>query len=217
MTIQLEIVSDIVCPWCWLGLRQAQAAIARFGDPDAVSLRFAPYQLDPDIPSGGADYATYMRSKMGDDGSRWAMMREALEAEGEAMGIPFRFEGITRRPNTQNAHRLVRWAQGQGLGEAAMERLFGAYFNEHLDIGDIGELVRLSESIGLMPDVVEMLLKSDEDRDAIWREELSYRRLGVSGVPTFIADGRFATQGAQGSEALLGLLERAQADGPGDR
>ena len=218
MTILVEMVSDIVCPWCWLGLRRINAAIAQLDDPDDVELRFRPFQLSPELPPEGASYKDYMREKFGGSEAakaNWAAMKSALIDYGEAEGISFRFDKIERRPNTLNAHRLVRWAQGQGLGVKAKETLFDAFFHQHLDIGDKAVLVQLSETIGLHQDVVEKLLNENSDLDSVRQEELFFRGMGVSGVPTFIVERRFAAQGAQDVDQLVDLLKRAQDETEG--
>ena len=213
MAMMVEMVSDLVCPWCWVGLRRINAAIARLDSPDAVELKFRPFQLAPEHPPEGADYASFMRNKFGasDDPaqSRWAAMREMLENYGREEDIPFRFDGLKRRPNTVNAHRLVRWAQGQGLGIAAKETLFDAYFHRNLDIGNTDVLASLSDEIGLVKDVVIKLLAEDSDKNAVLEEEDAFRQLGIGGVPTYIIDHRYAVQGAQDTDQLVSILEKA--------
>ena len=210
----IEMVSDVVCPWCWLGLRRLEAAIALSGM--AVDVRYRPFQLDPAVPEAGLPYRDYMAARFGSgedaDGgrkSRFSAMREALEAYGEAEGIPFRFSGIEVRPNTINAHRLIRWAQGQGLGLPVKEALFRAYFTDHRDIGDIATLVAIGHSAGLHRDVLEKLYASDADKDQTQREEARFRAVGISGVPTFIAGGRYAIQGAEDAETLAAFIRDA--------
>lgn len=209
--LQIDMVSDLVCPWCWLGLRRLQTALSALHADDRaqIELRFRPYELDPEVPAGGLDYQTYMAAKFGGtDASRERArsMRDALEIAGQEEGIPFVFSGMRVRPNTLNAHRLLRWAQGQGLGEAMKEALFCAYFRDHLDIGDSEVLAGLAAGVGLHADVVASLLAGDADADAVRLEAGHYRRLGVTGVPTFIAQGRYALQGAQEADILLQFL-----------
>ena len=153
-TVALEMVSDLVCPWCWLGLRRLKSAVDMVPEV-TTEVYFRPYQLDPTVPEAGMDYRDYMKAKFGSDAhegsehdeskNRWKMMRKALEDYGAAEGIPFDFDNIPKRPNTVNAHRLVHWAQGQGLGLEAKEALFFAYFAEHRDIGDKAVLADIAE------------------------------------------------------------------------
>ncbi len=196
----LEMVSDVVCPWCWLGFRRLQAAEIT----EAVEIRFRPFELDPTIPAEGVDYRAYMKTKFGPDGpdNRWKQMREALERFGAAEDIPFDFNGITHRPNTLDAHRLIRWAQGQDRGPEAMEALFAAYFRDHRDIGSAGVLTEIAGDIGLEADVVGDLLARGADREAVHEEEQLFISMGVAGVPIYIAGRRYALQGAQDTENI---------------
>ena len=224
MTVVIEMVSDLVCPWCWLGLRRVKSAVAATPDVD-VKLLFRPFELDPTIPAGGVDYKDYMRTKLGGTGeasedpqtSRFRAMRDALEQYGEEEDIPFAFSGITTRPNTVDAHRLVRWAQGQDKGVAAKEALFHAYFTDHRDIGDHGELTDIAANIGLDGAVVKDLLERGADLDAVKQEEATFQQMGIRGVPTYIANRALAIQGAESVENLQGLLRQAAAQLPKER
>ena len=222
MTVLVEMVSDLVCPWCWLGLRRINAAIHEVKDEFDVELIFRPYQLDPAIPREGVGYKEYMTQKFGGVGKteknaqkdRFSQMRELLEQYGAEEGIPFKFSGIERRPNTIDAHRIVRWAQGQGKGMAAKEVLFNAYFNDHEDIGDHDVLVRLSEKIGLNGPLIKDLLSGEADIQATMQEENAFRQLGISGVPTYIANRKVAAQGAEEVRKLVRFLRTAEKEYP---
>ncbi|WP_273147277.1 DsbA family oxidoreductase [Oceanicaulis alexandrii] len=207
--VSVDIVSDVVCPWCWLGLRYWDQARALVPEIQTETL-YRPFQLDGAIPPGGVAYKDYMKKKFGDGtDDRFKMMREHLEQAGPAAGINFRFSGIPVRPNTLNAHRVIRWAQGQDLGEAASERLHKAFFDDHLDIGDPAILSQLAGEIGLDADIVASLLQSDQDSQAVLDEEQFYRRLGVQGVPCFIFNGQFAVSGAEAPEVLADAIRQA--------
>jgi predicted DsbA family dithiol-disulfide isomerase len=210
MPLIIEMVSDLVCPWCWLGKKRIEAAIAEVPDLD-VRLYFRPFELDPNVPFEGLDYKSYMAERFGTDvgKERANTMRKLLVDYGAAEGIPFRFEAITRRPNSFNAHRLVRWAQGQGKGAAAKEALFRAYFSEGRDIGEARELVSVAEAIGLDPSIVRDLLATDADVKAVREEAGMFREMGISGVPTFIANRQFAAQGAEDVAKLVRFLRHA--------
>jgi len=218
MTVAIEMVSDIVCPWCWLGLRRIEAAIARTPDIK-VQLLFRPYELDPTIPAAGVDYKEYMGSRVSspEGKERMAMMRQALVDYGNAEDIPYRFDAVTRRPNSFDAHRLVRWAQGQGKGAAAKEALFRAYFNEARDIGNHEVLVDIARSIDLDPEIVADLLKSGADVEATRQEANIFREMGISGVPTYIANRRVAVQGAESAEKLEKFIRHAASQLPQER
>ncbi|MEL7480165.1 MAG: DsbA family oxidoreductase [Pseudomonadota bacterium] len=224
--IALEMVSDLVCPWCWLGLRRLKAAVDTVPDIE-TEIYFRPYQLDPHVPEEGMEYRAYMKAKFGPDAhegsehdaskNRWRQMRTALEEYGAAEGIPFDFDNIPKRPNTVNAHRLVHWAQGQGLGLTAKEALFKAYFTDHRDIGDKAVLADIAAEIGLDRDIVEKLLASEADKDKIAEESQLFMQMGVRGVPTFIGNRAIAVQGAETAEKLAKLIRATAAQLPEER
>lgn len=208
LPVEVDIVSDFVCPWCWLGYKQFLVAADK--TKPRPNLSFRPYMLDPTVPAEGANYRAYMKDKFGDKpDSRWKAMREHLEAAGPDAGIAFDFKAITRRPNTLNAHRLMRWAQGQELGPACAEHLFRAYMEKGEDIGDVKVLCTIAEKIGMDPDIVRDLLDGDQDKVDVQNEILFFRGLGVSGVPTFIYGGQMAVQGAQSPETHRKVLADA--------
>ena len=223
--IVLEMVSDLVCPWCWLGLRRMKAAIDMVPEVETEIL-FRPYQLDPTVPEDGVDYKTYMKGKFGSDiddeakvasKNRWAQMRAALEEYGQAEDIPFDFENMNMRPNTTNAHRLVHWAQGQGLGLKAKEALFTAYFKDHRDIGDTAVLADISGEIGLDADIVSDLLAGDADKATVAEEANLFMQMGVRGVPCFIGNRSIAVQGAETAEKIAKLIRATAAQLPEER
>lgn len=218
MTLHIEMVSDLMCPWCWVGLRRLKGAMALVPELE-VEVLFRPFELDPTVPAGGTDYKAYMKSKFGSDQGRDRanQMRDLLIQYGKDEGIPFNFDKITRRANSFNAHRVVRWAQGQGLGMAAKEALFEAVFSKGEDIGDHETLVTIAAKIGLDPNVVSDLLASDADVETTRQEQNLFRQMGISGVPTFIAHRQIAVQGAESSEKLARFLSTAAAQVPGER
>lgn len=194
--IQVDLVSDFVCPWCWLGYKQF--IIAAQGAKPRPSITFRPYMLDPTIPEEGQDYKAYMTAKFGSDSKdRFKESRAHLETAGQPFGINFDFSAIKRRPSSLNAHRLMKWAQGQDAGPSVAAALFKAYHEEGQDIGDHTVLSDIGAKSGLDGDLVRDLLKSDDDKRAVQEEALFFRGLGISGVPTFIYNGQFAVQGAQ--------------------
>ncbi len=218
MTVTVEMVSDLVCPWCWLGLRRIREAMSLAPDVE-VDLLFRPYELDPTIPVGGVDYKAYHAEKFGSDvgKDRARTMRNALIKYGEEEDIPFNFDGIVIRPNSLNAHRVVRWAQGQDKAIEAKEALFYAFFAEGKDIGDAVVLTTIAESIGLDPAIVADLLASDADIATVREEEEIFRQMGVGGVPTYIANRRLAVQGAESAEKLAKFLRAAANQMPQER
>ena len=218
MTLVIEMVSDLVCPWCWLGKRRMDDAIKLVPDLE-VELIFRPFELDPTIPAEGVDYKAHMKEKFGSDAGkdRANAMRQALIDYGEAEGIPYRFDQITRRPNSFNAHRLVRWAQGQQKGAAAKEALFKAYFSDGRDIGETDVLLDIAREIDLDPGIVAELLPTDADVQNVRNEEALFQQMGISGVPTYIANRRVAVQGAETAEKLARFLRDAAARLPEER
>jgi predicted DsbA family dithiol-disulfide isomerase len=184
-----------------------------------VELIFRPFELDPTIPAEGVDYKAHMKEKFGSDAGkdRANAMRQALIDYGEAEGIPYRFDQITRRPNSFNAHRLVRWAQGQQKGAAAKEALFKAYFSDGRDIGETDVLVDIAREIDLDPTIVAELLPTDADVQNVRNEEALFQQMGISGVPTYIANRRVAVQGAETAEKLARFLRDAAARLPEER
>ena len=208
--LPIEMISDLVCPWCWLGLRRLRAAMALAPEVE-VDLYFRPYELDPSTPPEGSDYKAAMAKKFASPEAKEhsKRMRDALIAYGEEDGVPFTFDKITRRPNTINAHRVVRWAQGQGAGLDAKEALFSAYFEHGRDIGELDVLTEIGASVGLDRDLLADLLAGDADVDKVRAEAEEFRQMGVTGVPTFLAGRAIAVQGAESAEKLAKFLRHS--------
>lgn len=213
----VDVVSDVVCPWCYLGKRRLELALEQAEDIE-VEVRWRPFQLDPTIPDEGVDREDYFREKFGDL-TRVAAIHERLKELGDGVGIRFAFERIARTPNTLDAHRLIRWASIEGAGEAVVEKLFSLFFEDGADLGDIDVLVEAAVAVGLPGDLVRRLLESDADRDEVREEIATAQRIGVTGVPCFVIDGRYAVMGAQEPEAIVAALRQArdERDGFGER
>jgi predicted DsbA family dithiol-disulfide isomerase len=207
--VSVDIVADLVCPWCWLGKRNWDAA-RKLVPEIPVETVWRPYQLDPDLPPAGRTYREYMKAKFsGENTERWAQMRTYLEQAAPAAGIEFRFDDIPIRPNTLNAHRVLRWAEGQGVADAAAEGLFRAFFADGKDIGDRQVLSQIAGAAGLDGELTAELLASNRDDASIREEEAFFRKLGVTGVPTYIFNGRFAVSGAQEPQILADAIRQA--------
>ena len=209
----VDVVSDVVCPWCYVGKRRLELALEQAEDIE-VEVRWRPFQLDPTIPDGGVDREDYFREKFGDL-SRVAAIHERLKELGDGVGIRFAFERIARTPNTLDAHRLIRWASIEGAGEEVVEKLFSLFFEDGADLGDIDVLVEAAVAAGLPGDLVRRLLESDADRDEVREEIATAQRIGVTGVPCFIIDGRTAVMGAQEPEAIVAALRQARDERDG--
>lgn len=215
--ITIDVVSDAVCPWCFVGQRRLDKAVAALPDID-VAIRWRPFQLDPTIPPEGRDRREYMRAKFG-DGDRLRQIHANLEEIGRTDGIAFDFDAITVSPNTLDAHRLIRWAATAGAdvqGRVA-RRLFQLYFEEGRNIGDHDVLIEAAHACGMDEAVVRALLATDADRDAVREEIDTASRMGISGVPCFLIEGRYAVMGAQGSDTLAeAILKVSEAKERGE-
>ena len=202
--LRVDIVSDVVCPWCYLGKRRFEQALTLTDVP--VEVHWRPYQLDPTIPPEGKSRREYLIGKFGSM-ERIEPAHQRLREGGEELGIAFRFEAITRSPNTLDAHRLIRWAEEAGVADRVVTDLFRAYFEEGRDIGDRETLAAIGVAAGMDADVVRRKLATDVDRADVSREVDEARRLGVTGVPTFILAARYAVVGAQEPKAIAEALE----------
>ena len=214
-TLQVDLVIDFVCPWCWLGHRNWQKARELMPDIKTETI-FRPHELDPSIPPQGLPYKAYMEAKFsGTNRERWQQMREHLEAAAPAAGIEFRFGEIEHRPSTVNAHRLMRWARGQdnAVAETIADRLFSAYFKELKDIGDPEVLIGIGVEAGLDEAILTDLFSTDRDAATVRDEAMFFARLGVNGVPTYILNGKFAVPGAVAPETLVDAAKEALSDG----
>jgi predicted DsbA family dithiol-disulfide isomerase len=210
--LSIDIISDVVCPWCYVGKRRLEAALAQHAVDAAqpVEVRWRAFQLNPDIPAGGVDRRSYLEQKFGGP-ERAKQIYARIKAAGEEVGISFNFDLIVRQPNTVDAHRLIAWAQDNdpAVSDALIERLFRAYFVEGIDIGNIDGLARLAGDAGFDATAARAWLASDAGRAAIEAEEQRARALGVTGVPFFVFNHRLAVSGAQPSEVLLGAMKQA--------
>jgi predicted DsbA family dithiol-disulfide isomerase len=209
--MKIDVVSDVVCPWCFVGKRRLEAALASTHSA-AVAVRWRPFQLDPTIPPEGLERRAYMRAKFRDD-ARLADVHARLRALGAEVGIEFDFDAISRSPNTLDAHRLIRWAAASGVQGEVVERLFSAYFEHGRDIGDRSVLTEIAVQSGMDAEVVGLQFAGDDGIDAIRNEIAEAQEIGVTGVPFFIFASRFAVSGAQSAELLARALQSARSAG----
>lgn len=209
--LQIEVVFDLVCPWCYLGTRRLRRALR--ARPDVLAeIQWRPFLLNPDIPSGGLPRQDFLTRKFG--GEERARRLHATIAElGLAEGVTFRFDRILRMPSSLDAHRLVRFAGREGMAEAMVEILFHAYFTEGADLGHGDTLLRLAGRVGIDPQSAHRFLDSGADADAVHAENLRAHRLGINGVPCFVIAGRHAIAGAQEPEVLERLIDVALVEG----
>ncbi|MGX5828524.1 DsbA family oxidoreductase [Mesorhizobium sp. 43Arga] len=209
--ITIDVVSDVVCPWCFIGLKRLDKAVAEAGDVD-VHIRWRPFQLDPTIPPQGKDRREYMRAKFGSD-ERIREIHARIEPLGEAEGISFAFDAIKVAPNTLDAHRLIRWAgaAGEGVQNRLVRRLFQLNFEEGVNIGDHAVLVEAARDAGMDGSVVAALLPTDADVEAVRTEISTASRMGISGVPCFLLEGKYAVMGAQDVDTLADAIRQVAA------
>jgi predicted DsbA family dithiol-disulfide isomerase len=207
-TISLDILSDPICPWCYIGKSNLDAALATIPDHPFV-IQWHPFQLNPDMPSEGMDRRTYLETKFG--GKDGAVRAYAPVVESaRAAGLTLNFEDMTRTPNTLDAHRLIHWAGIEHKQTEAVDTLFQAYFVEARDIGDHEVLADIADGIGMDASVVSRLLASDADRQDIAERDRHSREMGVTSVPTFIVAGKHAVPGAQPPELWRKVIHELQ-------
>jgi predicted DsbA family dithiol-disulfide isomerase len=214
--MQIDVISDTVCPWCFIGKRRLQRAMdQRPNIPFDVKWR--PYRLDTNVPRDGMDRQAYMRAKFGNDPMKIVEMHTLIAREGEKEGIAFDFAAIRRRPDTLDSHRLIRWAEAAGVQDEVVERLFIAYFENGEDIGDIRVLADIADISGMDGVEIARMLESDTDAALVAREDEIAREMGVTGVPAMIFGSKLAVSGAREPQVLLSVIDRVaemQAGGP---
>ncbi|HWA68886.1 MAG TPA: DsbA family oxidoreductase [Rhizomicrobium sp.] len=213
--MQIDMISDTVCPWCFIGKRRLAKAMAMRPDIP-FDVKWRPYQLDATVPKTGMDRQAYMRLKFGDDAMRIVEMHKLIAAEGEKDGIAFDFAAIARRPNTLDSHRLIRWAEIANVQDDVVERLFIAYFENGEDIGDIRVLADIADLSGMDGIEVARMLEDDTDLALVTREDQIAREMGVTGVPAMIFGNALAVSGAREAAILASVIDRVSVMGAGE-
>lgn len=204
--IPIDVVSDVVCPWCYVGKHRLERALAMMPQRN-FAVFWRPFQLDPTIPKEGMPRQVYLERKFGRE--RLADLHKPLIEIGRAEGIPFAFDKITRSPNTLDAHRLLRWAQESGRQNEMADRLFALYFTEGADIGNRDVLTKAAAAVGLDATLVAQLLGTEADLDPVIAEINGAQKMGITGVPTFIFAARFALSGAHPAETIRKAIEQS--------
>jgi predicted DsbA family dithiol-disulfide isomerase len=209
--IVVDVVSDVVCPWCFIGQRRLDSALAAIPEIP-VEVRWRPFQLDATIPQQGQDRKEYMLAKFGSD-DKLREIHARLEQLGAAEGIDFDFEAIEVSPNTLDAHRLIRWAAtyGADVQNRLARRLFQLYFEEGKNVGDHAVLIEAADQAGMDAPVVTALLATENDREAVANEAATASRMGITGVPCFLLEGKYAVMGAQESATLADAIRQVAA------
>ncbi len=206
--LTVDIVSDVMCPWCYVGQKRLASAMTQVPEID-VDIRWRPFQLDPTLPPEGKDRRKYLSDKFGGE-ERASQIYQAIKDAGIAENIAFDFEAIKVSPNTLDAHRLLRWAlsAGKDVQDRLSRRLFQLYFEEGANIGDHSVLLAAARDVGMDVSIVEGLLASDADREAVQQEIATASQMGVTGVPCFLIEGKYAVMGAQDADTLADTLRQ---------
>jgi predicted DsbA family dithiol-disulfide isomerase len=204
--VQIDVISDVICPWCFLGKRRLDKALSMLPDIK-TEVVFRPFYLDPTIPSEGVDRHEYMEAKFGAE--RLKTIHDPLLAAGNEDGVPYHFDKITRTPNTLSAHRVLRWALLEGKQQAVAEALFMAYWNQGRDVGDHATLAEIAAACGMDGLKVQADLATDKDSEAVLKEMAMAQKMGVTGVPTFIINRKYGVVGAQAASVLADAIKKA--------
>ena len=209
---RIDVVSDAICPWCWIGKRHLEGALARLAEEgDRFEVHWRPFQLNPDMPREGVERDAYRAAKFGSI-ERSRELDAQVAAAGAAAGLEFRFDRQRRTPNTVDAHRLIRHAGavgGAARQDAVVEALFRAYFQDGRDIGNAAVLAEVAAGAGL--DGAAAFLASDDGAAEVREEDAGFRRLGISGVPSFALAGHVLFSGAVPAERMADAFRRALA------
>ena len=213
--MDIDIFSDTICPWCFIGKRRLERALAERPQP-GVTIHWRAFQLNPDMPAGGMDRSEYLELKFGGASNAEAIY-EQVRAAGETEGIDFAFERMKRTPNTIDSHRLIRHAantadQGQWRQDAVVQALFDAYFLRAEDIGDPDVLVAAAAEAGLEAEETRAFLAGDGEAEAVRAEDRNARQAGIRGVPCFLFNGQHALAGAHPPEVLHQLFDPANRE-----
>lgn len=208
---RLEIVSDVICPWCWIGRAHLDRALAILAEEGMTfEIGWLPYQLNPDMPAEGVERAAYRAQKFGSV-ERGAELDAQVADAGRVAGLTFRHDLMTRTPNTVEAHRLIRLAAPSGLQHALVDRLFRAYFQEGADVGDTAVLARLAAEVGLPEEAIAAFAGGEAARDEVVMESRGLAQAGINGVPSFVLDRHLLFSGAMPGERMADAFRQAVA------
>ncbi|AWZ22138.1 DSBA-like thioredoxin family protein [Roseovarius sp. EC-HK134] len=203
--VKLDIISDPICPWCYIGKTLLDQALAQRPD-HPFEIEWHPFQLNPDMPAEGMDRRDYLETKFGGKDGAIRAYAPVLE-RAEAAGLTIDFAAIKRTPNTLDAHRLLHWAGIEGCQDRMAMALFQAYFNEGRDIGDPEVLADLADSLSLDGAMIQRLLATEADREDIRTRDAQFRQMGITGVPTFIVGGQHAVPGCQPTDLWVKVID----------
>lgn len=208
MAIQIDVYSDVICPWCYLGKARLEAALRAAEKHGQAEVRFLPYELNPATPEEGVDHKAHLAAKFGGAHALDAAHARLTELGREA-GLNYRFDSIRKTPNTFNAHRVLWLAEKEGKGNETQNAFFKGYFTDGKDLGDKKTLTELAVTAGLDRSKVEKLLAGQEGAEEVRAAEEKAYDMGITGVPFFIFNGKYAVSGAQSVETIVKVLEQA--------
>jgi predicted DsbA family dithiol-disulfide isomerase len=210
--LSVDVVSDVVCPWCYIGKRKLQEALLARTDI-LPEIRWRPFFLDPTVPAEGKSREDYIVGKFGSL-ERIKPAQARMNAIGSDLGIDFRFDAIERQPNTLDAHRMIGWASEAGRGDAMVEELFAAFFTEGADLTRQETLIGIGARAGMKREAIAEALQSDRDVEQVRRQAQAASASGIGGVPFFVFGGKIALSGAQDPEVLSSAIDQALASQP---
>jgi predicted DsbA family dithiol-disulfide isomerase len=210
MSLTIDVISDVVCPWCYIGKRRLASALGRAASNESPrpQINWRPFQLNPKLPLEGMPRAEYVARKFG---ARGGAIYERIAAVGREVGIAFAFDRIIRQPNTLAAHSLIDLARGRAIQDDVVEAFFRAYFIDGVDLTARANLIAVAEGAGLGRADVETRLDDGTARERVAADDAHVREIGIDGVPYFIFNGRLAVSGAQAPEVLLDAMRQATA------
>ena len=204
-SLRIEIYSDLICPWCYIGRHRLQAALANLDEEVKPEIHWLPFQLNPNMPKTGLDRRAYRSAKFGSWERSQEMDRHVAET-GKSLGLEFNYDRVLVTPNTLAGHRLLWWTGERGEQDALADKLFHAYFSEGRDVGNLEVLAGIAGKIGLPIQDVRRFLKSDSGRDEVLKAEAEGRRRGLNAVPFFVLNGTAALSGAQSPEIFVAAI-----------
>lgn len=215
MALQIDVISDVVCPWCYIGKRKLARALTLYAkrnlDAEPPQVAWHPFQLNPDMPEAGVDRRDYLERKFG---GRSAEIYARVSAVGAEVGIPFAFDKVARQPNTLAAHSLIALAGDAGLQDVLVEALFRAYFIDGRDLTENQTLSAIACEAGLARQEVDACLMSAQKRERVKARDSQARRIGIEGVPFFLFNRRLAVSGAQNPEVLVDAMLQSEREAP---
>jgi predicted DsbA family dithiol-disulfide isomerase len=201
-TLKISVISDVVCPWCYIGKRRLESAMKNLSDKYNFEVEYFPFELNPQMPVSGLDQKQYLTKKFGGE-ARYEQLTGHVSNVAAQEGLMFNYQSQSISPNTRKAHRLIQLAKEDGKHLQLVEALFKAYFSDGVDLSKDDNLVRLAESSGMNAEKVSEFLKSNVGEAEVELSEQQWQNAGVTGVPFFVIDNKYGISGAQSPEAFM--------------